>query len=142
MIPPDDGNEIHPVIFFGGSLEGSAQLESVLIEDDDVTVYNKLRPYSFEGSEYFEDDLTDPGTVASEIDTVYHDNNVMLDLNNHVSSVGNKCSIIQPYISVKDQIPMEVAVDFNFNETVEQLCESEEVKKLFNLIKEPLTKLD
>ena len=72
--------------------------------------------------------------MASETETVYHDENV--------SPVGDNNYNLQPCIGVKDKIPIEVAVNTNSNDTVEQLCQSEEVKGLPNLMKESLTKLD
>ena len=43
---------------------------------------------------------------------------------------------------VNDQIPLEVIVNVESNESVENLSKSEEVKKLLNLMKETLTKLE
>ena len=45
-------------------------------------------------------------------------------------------------MTVSNQIPLEVTVDVESNESVENLSKSEEVNKLLNLMKEPATKLE
>ena len=116
----DDGNDVHPSKITPPPIQGSPQVDPVMIEDDSVTIYHNVSHTSYYTSEHLEDTLTLLDHDRSEINTVYHNGEESPDRNG-VTSLNGDCD------RIKDQIPLEIIVNVESTESVENLSKSDEV---------------
>ena len=101
-VPPDDGNEVHPMKLGTQPLVDHPTTHPVLIEDDNDTIYQNISPTTRDPAEHVEDNITLPDTNQSDVDTVYCDSAKSLDVNG-VTSLNGDMPPIPSFIHINDK---------------------------------------
>ena len=132
VIPPFAGNELHPNSMTLSLPDSPPISGHGLIEDDDKTVYKPVRHITDDVDECLEDSLTITDDDPSDVTTV-HDDSESLTIEMPLAPKNGR---------VKSQVPFEVTVDVTSPATAENLNQSDEVKELLNIMKDPLSELN